>query len=160
MYVEVWYSRCYVTGKPCFFKPSLFVFGATTPRWPEPSHSRGFYITHNDASQAVGLLWMSGQLVAETSTWQHTQNSQHTNVHVPSGIRTHNLSRRAAADLRLRPRGHWDRLLTLVGLSNHRVTLGIIYISDGSRSRAHLILKRCLLKSHLVMRVFVLREGK
>jgi hypothetical protein len=28
----------------------------------------------------------------------------------PVGIRTHNLSRRAAADLRLRPRGHWDRL--------------------------------------------------
>ena len=27
----------------------------------------------------------------------------------PSAIRTHNLSRRAAADPRLRPRGHWDR---------------------------------------------------
>ena len=27
----------------------------------------------------------------------------------PGGFRTHNLSRRAAADLRLRPRGHWDR---------------------------------------------------
>ena len=27
----------------------------------------------------------------------------------PGGIRIHNLSRRAAADLRLRPRGHWDR---------------------------------------------------
>jgi len=29
---------------------------------------------------------------------------------MPSGgIRTHNLSRWAAEDLRLRPRGHWDR---------------------------------------------------
>ena len=28
----------------------------------------------------------------------------------PGGIRTHNLSRRAALDLRLRPRCHWDRL--------------------------------------------------
>jgi hypothetical protein len=28
----------------------------------------------------------------------------------PGGIRTHNLSRRAAEDLRLRPRGHWDLL--------------------------------------------------
>ena len=27
----------------------------------------------------------------------------------PSGIGTHDLSRRAAVDLRLRPRGHWDR---------------------------------------------------
>jgi len=28
----------------------------------------------------------------------------------PSGIQTHYLSRRAAVDLRFRPRGHWDRL--------------------------------------------------
>ena len=33
-----------------------------------------------------------------------------TNTHALGGIRTHNLSRRADADLRLRPRGHWDRL--------------------------------------------------
>ena len=32
----------------------------------------------------------------------------------PCGIRTHNLSRRAAADLRLRPYGHWDRLLVSI----------------------------------------------
>ena len=41
----------------------------------------------------------------------NTQHSQRTNIHAPGGIRTHNLSRRAAKDLRLRPRGHWDRLL-------------------------------------------------
>ena len=40
----------------------------------------------------------------------NTQHSQQTNIRVPGGIRTHNLSRRAAEDLRLRPRGHWDRL--------------------------------------------------
>ena len=28
----------------------------------------GFEITHNDVPQTVGLLWMSGQLVAKTST--------------------------------------------------------------------------------------------
>jgi len=27
-----------------------------------------FWITHNDAPQSVGLLWMSDQLVADTST--------------------------------------------------------------------------------------------
>jgi hypothetical protein len=53
---------------------------------------------------------MSDQLVAETSTLQHTQHSQQTNIHASGGIRTHNLSRRAAADLRLRPRAHWNRL--------------------------------------------------
>jgi len=32
-----------------------------------------------------------------------------TDIHAPSGIPTHNFSRRAAVDLRLRPRSHWDR---------------------------------------------------
>ena len=40
----------------------------------------------------------------------NTQYSQQTNIHAPGGIRTHNLSRRAAEDLHLIPRGHWDRL--------------------------------------------------
>ena len=75
---------------------------------PRPPHSRHFWITHNDASQLVGLLWTSDQLVAETSTWQNTQHSQQTSM-PPGGIRTHILSRRTAADLRLRPRSHWDR---------------------------------------------------
>ena len=39
----------------------------------------------------------------------NTQHSQQTNIHAPGGIRTHELSRQAAANLRLRPRGHWDR---------------------------------------------------
>jgi len=36
-------------------------------------------------------------------------NSQQMNIPAPSGIRTHNLSRWAATDLHLRPRGHWDQ---------------------------------------------------
>jgi len=52
--------------------PFLFVFGATAPSGPGPPHSRGFYITHNDPPQSLGLLWTSDQLVAETSTLQHT----------------------------------------------------------------------------------------
>jgi hypothetical protein len=61
-------------------------------------------VTHNDAPHSVGLLWMNNQLVAETS-----HNTQQTNIHAHGGIRTHNRSRRAAVDLRLRARGHWDR---------------------------------------------------
>jgi hypothetical protein len=67
-----------------------------------------FQITHNDAPQSLGLLWTSDQLVAETSTWQHTTLT--TDKHLcPCGIRTHDLSRRADTDLRLRPCGYWDR---------------------------------------------------
>jgi len=41
----------------------------------------------------------------------NTQHSQLTNIHASDGIRTHDLSRWAAAELRLRPRGHLDRHL-------------------------------------------------
>ena len=37
-----------------------------------------------------------------------------TDIHALCGIRTHDLSRRAAVDLRLRLRGHWDRLICLI----------------------------------------------
>ena len=62
----------------CLF--ALFVFLALQPIvvvFSQPSnglyppHFRGFLITHNDAPQSVGLLWMSDQSIAETSTWQH-----------------------------------------------------------------------------------------
>ena len=39
-------------------------------------------------------------------TTHNTQ--QQTDIHAAGGIRTHNLSMRAAADPRLRPLGHWD----------------------------------------------------
>jgi hypothetical protein len=88
--------------------PELLIFiiifsGSAAQRGLWPPRSRGFLITHNDAPQSVGLLWTSDQLIADTSTWQHT------NIHTPRGIRTHDRSRRAAVDLHLRPRGHWDR---------------------------------------------------
>ena len=92
--------------------------GAIAPSGPWPPHSRG-------TPQSVGLIWTSDQLVAETSTWQHT--TQQTNFHASGGIRTHNLSRRAAADLRLRPRGHWDRQL-----NSHTVQYLYYYISNVS----------------------------
>ena len=38
----------------------------------------------------------------------NTQHSQETDIYAPCGIRTHIVSRRAAADLRLRLRGNWD----------------------------------------------------
>jgi hypothetical protein len=65
-------------------------------------------ITLRHTPQSVGLLWTRDRPVAETSAWQH-RHSQETNIHAPGEIRTHDLSKRSAADLRLRPRGHWDR---------------------------------------------------
>jgi hypothetical protein len=81
-----------------------------------------FLITHKDAPQSVGLLWTSDQLVAETSTWQHT------NIHATSGIQTYDRSRRTTIDLRLIPRGHWDRLV--------RMDTGVKYSKNELRNQS------------------------
>jgi hypothetical protein len=59
----------------------------------------------------VGLVWTSGQPVSETSTCtgQHNTETQETNIHALSGIRTREPSNQAAANLRLRPRGYRGR---------------------------------------------------
>jgi hypothetical protein len=56
----------------------------------------------------VGLLWTGDQPVAMASvyTGQHNTETQQTNIHALSGIRIRDPSNQAAADLRLRPRGH------------------------------------------------------
>jgi len=46
----------------------------------------------------------------------NTQQSQQTDIHASCGIRTRNPSKRGAADLRLRPRGHSDRLHQLINI--------------------------------------------
>jgi hypothetical protein len=80
----------------CGIKVFLFPCGAATQRGSWPPHSWGFWITHNDAPQSVGLLWTSNQLVAETSAWQHTTLITDKYPCPPGEIRTHDLSRRAA----------------------------------------------------------------
>jgi hypothetical protein len=71
-----------------------------------------FVITRNDAPQSLGLLWANDQLVAVTSSWQHT--TYKTDKHpCPGGIRIYDYSRWATVGLRLRPRGHWDLLVSL-----------------------------------------------
>jgi hypothetical protein len=100
---------------------SMASCGSAAQRGLWPPRPRGFLITHNDAPQSVELLWTSDHLVAETSTLQHTQQ---TNIHAPVGIRTQDRSRRAAADLHLRPRGHWDRHIMVVAIRNLQVEYG------------------------------------
>jgi hypothetical protein len=62
-----------------------------------------------DTPHSVRLLWTSDQPEAGTSTWQHTTltRSRHS---CPGGIQTRSPSKRAAAEPRLTPRDHWNRL--------------------------------------------------
>ena len=67
--------------------------------------SRSHTTTHHSRQDSSGQVISSSQRPLP----DNTQHSQQTNIHAPCGIRTHDLSRRATADLRLRPRGHRDR---------------------------------------------------
>ena len=59
-------SACYISS---YHNPSfLFLLAHQPSSGPGLPHSLGFYITHNDTQQSVGLLWTSDYLVAETST--------------------------------------------------------------------------------------------
>ena len=68
--------------------------------------SRSHTTTHHIRQDSSGRVIISSQRLLP----DNTQHSQQTNIHAPDGIRTYDLSRRAVAELRLRPRGHWDRL--------------------------------------------------
>ena len=49
--------------------------------------------------------------------------THNTNIHPPAGIRTHNPSKRSAADPRLRPLGHWDRQIRFPNLPTRSESL-------------------------------------
>ena len=88
-------------------------YGATAP---PPQVGQGLLIveatrSNSDTPHSVGLLWASDQTDAETSTLQHTQE---TDIHTPGGIRTRNPNKRAAADPHLRSQSQCDRLYVCV----------------------------------------------
>ena len=65
--------------------------------------------SHSDTPHSAGLLWESDQFDTETDTRQHATLTR--DIHTPGWIRTHTPNKRAAADPRLRPHGHWDGFL-------------------------------------------------
>jgi hypothetical protein len=92
------YRRCF-NAYFIIFSP----YGSTASRGPRPHFSRFRYHTL-DTPHSVGLLWTSDQLVAKTSTWQHTKlaRDRHPCLRWDSNPRSQQAS------------GHWDRPSTLV----------------------------------------------
>jgi hypothetical protein len=76
--------------------------------------------SHSDTSHSVGLLWTSDR-PSQRPLPDNTQRTQETDIHAPGGIRTLNSSKQAAADPRLRPRRHWDRLTLLYKILSERI---------------------------------------
>ena len=123
LFNDTFHVSTYITYR--WITPLLVTNELCTRSWPNEALSRlvclfltqqppvgqGLLLHEVSRSHTKAHLWTSDQLVAETSTWQHKTLA--TNIHAPGGIRTHNLSSRAAADLRLKRCGNWDRLTRL-----------------------------------------------
>jgi len=76
-------------------------------------HAWGF-LDHTQRSTTVGRTPLDEWSVRRRDLYLTTQNTHNRQTSVlPGGIGTHDPSRRAAVDLRLSPRGHWDRLIRI-----------------------------------------------
>ena len=91
------------------FLKYIFFYVATAHTVPGSPHYWGFMITlrHSTLDRTP-----CGQVISPTQRHllDNIQHSQETDIHSPGGIQTHNSTKQATANPRLRPRGHWDRL--------------------------------------------------
>jgi hypothetical protein len=101
------YTRNSLKIVPSLLPPSPHA--ATAPSGPGASHYRGFMITlrHTTLARTPQRRVISP---TQRPLPDNTQHSQQTTIHATGGIRTHNTSKRAVVDPRLRPRGGWYRL--------------------------------------------------
>ena len=104
--------------------------------------SRSHTTTHHSRQDSSGRVISSSQ----RPLFDNTQHSQQTNIHAPSGIRTNDLSRRVAAELRLRPLGHWDRHMQQI-LTYYINMLLVQIITSECPCVFRSLLKRSLLKA-------------
>jgi hypothetical protein len=81
----------------------------------QPNGGQGLLITEVYRPQAITCHSQQGSSGRVISPPQRPlpdkiQNLQQTDIHANGGIQTRSPSSQAAAELRLRPYGHWDRL--------------------------------------------------
>ena len=90
---------------------ATFFTGTTAPSRPGLPHYRGFTITLRPTTLCMTPPeeWSARR----RDVYLTTYNTHETDFYAPGGIQTRNLSKRAAADPRLCPRGHQYRCLLL-----------------------------------------------
>jgi hypothetical protein len=118
--VRGWVDPRAICGRKCFchwkiavipsgMELTVFQFEAQGVKsgGPEPPYYRGFTITlrHTTLGRTPLEGWSARR---KTPLPDNTQHSQPTDIRAPGRIRTHNPSKRAAADPGLRQRGHRD----------------------------------------------------
>ena len=101
---------------------------------------RSHTTTHHSRKDSSGRVISSSQRPLP----DNTQHSQQTNIHAPGGIRTHDLSRRAAANQRLRQRGHWDRHIIIIIIIMIIIIIIVIIITVTVITTTHQRHQHCL----------------
>ena len=93
-------------------------FGHKSPQWAMASSFTRF-LDHTQRRTTVGRTPLDEWSARRRDLYLTTRNTHNRQTCMsPGGIRTHSLSRRAAADLRLRPLGHWDLSLRSLTAEN------------------------------------------
>jgi len=86
---------------------NFFFIWRNSPQWARAS-SFARFLDHTQRRATVGRTPLDEWSAHRRDLYLTTHNSQQTNIHALGGIQTYNFSRRAVADLCLRPCGHWD----------------------------------------------------
>jgi hypothetical protein len=73
----------------------------------QPSTGYGLLLDHTKRRATVGRTLLGRVISSSQRPLPDNTQNKHP---CPGGTQTHDLSTRGAVDLRLRPRGHWDRL--------------------------------------------------
>ena len=99
-------SSLFLTHRSCMVQNS-FILGRNNPTRAQATsllRFRNHIQTHHARWDSSG----PGIKPSQRSLPDNAHRLQETDIQGPGGIRTRNTSMRAAADLRLRPLGHWD----------------------------------------------------
>jgi hypothetical protein len=100
----------------------LFGVTAPTPQWARVSSFTRF-LDHTQGRTTVGRTPLN-EWSARRRDLYLTTHDNHNKHPCPRWVRSHNPSKRVAADLRFRPSGHWDRRrIYLPYLNNMRLLI-------------------------------------
>ena len=104
----------------------MFLVWCDSPQWARAS-SFTMFLHHTQEGTTVGRASLDEWSARRRDLYLTTHNTHNRQTTMsPDGIRTHDLSRRAAADLRFRPRGHWDRRHNVLHLYNKKNVLNML----------------------------------
>jgi hypothetical protein len=126
------------------------ILGRYSPIGPWRPPLRFLYHTRN---QTHGTTPLDKWSARRRGLYLHKTQSINTdiNIHALSGIRTRDPSSKATAELSLRPRGHWDRHITVIGVTNFmKLCLAVLQLEHEKREQRHRhsVLQMCSLCAH------------